>query len=396
MNKRVLLVIKDNLEYKNLLENIVYFRRYLNEKEVFVSSPVNIDKKFTSDISIALERRINFIDWDNGNAFVNKTILYIRNLLFYFSTFNYSYSSKQKLFLYLFFKEDFIFRKKLEKYRIPNVFVKVSKFLLRNIDYIAFKKGKNNFYDDVVFFRSDASQQMNYYRSCIGKYTTATLFVRNVDAITLKGVFSIPFNKTYVADEMQLFRLKNLHDPLHYGEAFIIEEQPSENIKSKSNKRNINVLFATSHPKFVPLEPCIVEKANKVLVKKYKERLKFTIRLHPADKKERYKKLFGKVSFEDCKANYIIYESEWGSVNFFNIETVQRYNELLSKSDCLICCTSTIVVDAHKVGVKNLIYINDPQYFYYAELYKREHLLDIIDRCGVRVCTDISTLTINS
>ena len=98
--KKLLVVLKDNVEFKNFVE---YFHLIdTSEYEIYLTSPVAKDKSFISDIAL-LSSSIKVIDiWDESYILIlDKLKYWLKRQLFYLKKSQISESCFQKFWLHL-------------------------------------------------------------------------------------------------------------------------------------------------------------------------------------------------------------------------------------------------------------------------------------------------------
>ncbi len=381
--KQVLFVVKDNVEFRNFItwhETIV---RKSKGMERYITMPLIDNKDFRARYR-KIFQNINVVDWETPQK--SQRYLYHARLLIYFiSSVSRSYSSRQKLLSYFHVSKRIILSwKGLLRAKLPNL--RFLMYLVEIIDKLNFdRKQKSESFDYVVFFRSDSVNNISFFKRYVSPSTKVVTIIRNIDTVYLKGPFSVPTDVTFVSTRDEKRFLIENHSRTYYGRIIVTPYKPvmgrgnSESTYGEAGK----ILYACSHPDFVPNEDVIVEKIasitprNKVL----------DVRPHSHNyipQTENSSKIHVLIN------NIISFNG--GRHKYFSLDDMEQYYQKLSEYRYVICCTSTIAVDARRAGVKNVYYIRDNKYVQFPLLYEREHLMCAISNWNINVIDDIESI----
>ncbi len=377
--KKLLVVLKDNVEFKNFVE---YFHLVDTSKyEIYLTSPVAQDERFISDIAL-LNSGIKVIDiWDENYILIADKIKYwLKRQLFYLKKSKISESCFQKFWLHLRVPVSVILTGKV-RWPLELLAAALIKIIPGVVyEYVDNLKYESKLPDDclvetfdrILFMRPDSSINILFYNTFRTSEIEIVTFIRNYDTPALKGVFTINSNVTWVVSNKLKEALVRIHDEKQYGLIEVVNKlQKYKEIQSKS------ILYCTSHPDFFPSEAVVL----KNIISHMASDCVFRIRLHPADRVERYN--VSKEYFLDSKEQYVEYKVDGGGVKFHSLGSIEVFKQELASYGILITHSSTVVKDAFDVGIRELYFIvdvNDP----YKYIFKREHIEILMEELSIK------------
>ncbi len=377
--KKFLVVIKDNLEYKNFVD---YFHLIdKNKNKIYVTSPVAIDQNFIKDIK-QLSENIKVIDiWDECSIrFSDKVKYWIKRQFFYLENSLISESCFQKFWLHIGFSEANVLsgRNRFIQQKISKFLVYLTpKFLYRFIYNLKYNSHLTNHskkynFDYIVFMRPDSAINILFYNTFKTQKNKVITFVRNYDTPALKGIFTVKSDITLLVSNNLKKLLKKIHHKNFIGFIKVITKS-----SNKVDHKLKNILYCTSHPKFFPQENIVLEN----LIKKLAYGYKLKIRLHPSDYMERYN--INKSFFLNPNEHYIQYHTKKNKMKFHSLDTINKQTKDFIRYDTLITHSSTVVKDAFDSGIKNLYFIIDgnEQYKY---IFNREHINLLTEELNIK------------
>lgn len=381
--KKLLVVIKDNVEYKNFVE--YFYLINLKKYQVYVTSPVERDESFVRDIKLLSDDIIVIPLWQLDDlVFFDKFKYWLKKEFFYLQNSFISESCFQKFWLELGISPKTILSGKwrsAHKKIIKLIFKITPNQLFKFVDglqYVSKMKGENSKlqFDYVLFMRPDSVINILFYNTFKTTKSKIITFVRNYDTPALKGVFTVKSDISVVVSQGLKTLLCKLHNKRYVGHVKVLEK-PSDkkNIKDKQEKKSI--LYCTSHPHFFPQENEVL----KNIIDNLPNNLSFKIRLHPVDTIDRY--AINEKFFSNPINQYVTYKSVNGDVKFHSIETINNFKNELKAFDVLITHSSTVVKQAFDVGINELYFIVD-DHDNYKYIFKREHITLLIQELGIK------------
>jgi len=395
IDKRILLVIHDNMELRLLLSQT--FLSFLEKAtQVDITLPVSKDEMLLSGYKILSDMEFINIWPDRAATSFHWKIIYKIKKFCFFVRNSFSLSARQKLLLSIGFPLDvFFYKNKHFFYKIAVIlahclggFCSVGTKCTNNIN----AKKTNKFdYDFIIFGRHDSFENTFFYINAYDK-TKFINFIRNIDAISLKGSPSVNADYTVCYNDFICNQVKTMLLSKEYGEIIKIEYPLKDRINSFNKSRNRTeevrkVLFATTSSHFYPEQPAAVKMVYEILSSKYDSYFQLYIQKHVDDKGD-YSFLrnesnikVGDVPFQKCKS--IVDD------RFLKIPSQKDNNfyvELLCSYDVVITVGSTIAQDFLLLNKKVVfwdIMLNgiNPSY-----LYDRDHLKFLICEGAKIVC----------
>jgi len=377
--KKLLVVLKDNVEYKNFIE---YFHLIDSSKyEIYLTSPVGQDEKFLSDIAL-LNCGIKVINiWDESFMLYSDKVKYwLKRQFFYLEKSQISESCFQKFWINLRVPVSNILTgkgRRLQKLLTVALMKIVPVYVYSYVDSLSYKsmlpeKYSTKIFDRILFMRPDSSMNILFYNTFSTSETEIITFIRNYDTPALKGDFTIKSNVTWVVSNNLKGLLEKVHSKKSYGRIEVVNKLLNQKvIESK------NILYCTSHPVFFPSENVVLNN----IINNLPSDCLFRVRLHPADRIERY--TVNRGYFLESNEQYVKYLVDGKNVKFHSLKSIEVFKKELASYGVLITHSSTVVKDAFDIGVRELYFIvdiDDP----YKYIFKREHIGMLIEELNIK------------
>jgi hypothetical protein len=406
--KKLLIVIKDNVELKNFL--YYNFSEYINKNnyKVYLLTPVNNDSLFQSE----MKKHLNSVVFLDAKIFakvllIDKVIYSVKRFIFFLINSQSSDSCFQKLILT--FKYKGILTASDRMYSFIRIFLypfsyifKFSEpYLLSNKCFFSKSRYLENIkFDYVLFLRPDSMINAKIYNSIKNNYNLKVLtMIRSFDTPHLKGIFTIPSDITFSFSESITKLLKMVNKKSNYGKIINIKEGflSESGINSHKNKnKNIKIMYATGSEKLDPKEYEKVNYIFKELRRRIKVNFKFYIKIHGNDFENNYSKLKDQPSvilltFNNSQTQYMSYTGE--KISFFDLESSSNHFNDLATYDLIMSSYSTINYDSFLVGTRSC-FISLAGFSVYKNIYKREHIRELSGKFNIPIIKSIRDLMI--
>lgn len=366
----LVIVIKDNVDVRNLIDCQHFFLELARDRFLTIYAPH--EKEGLAEALASIINAANGVDFKclPHARIMDKIKTWFFRIVYFVQTYRFSISSRQKLLELMNLPDRVCFSNILASFPSLSTDRHLNSLSIINIEPSEILRNQKV----LCYMRSDASQNAVVKRNHEGAYSVNVL--RNVDTIYTKGPFVVSSDTVInlwggLIDETLLGRFC-------VKKVISLEPQRLVEIPRDTSryveKSRVKVLYATSHPRFVPDETRIVS----ALQRQLGWDCDLYIKIHCADSSENYSNLQLKLyDFGDLK-NIALHGEER-----------ERHLSELKSFDCVISTTSTFLVDAFIAGVDQLYYVNDPKFFYYSSLYLREHLKNIIEDLSVTVIENL-------
>ncbi len=358
-NNQLVLVIKDDLDIRNIIDHRNTFCLLVADRDLIVYASQK-QEVIDSALFFLIEVSRSFIFFTLPESSLKaKFGAWCKRSVYYLRTYRKSVSSRQKLLELMKLPSSICFSSLVAS--IPNISDTITNSCsdVRNISV----EGLNSNKSLIIFMRSDASQNevvFGAYKS----YVSVNV-IRNVDTLYTKGPFVV--NSKVAINLWGSFIGESKFT--EFGVRSVLNVAPPylDVLKNANGKTNVRpkVLYATSHPRFVPDESAIVSE----LYQKLSKRFDVYIKIHDADNIDNYK-------------NIPINTYTYGNLRKLGAHKEERYTHLneLAGFGVVIATTSTFLIDARSAGVDKLFFINDSKFVRYDSLYLREHLKILKDK----------------
>lgn len=355
MLSSTILVIKDTVDLKNLSLFKSNFSELFGDTLVVYTFNIELTKELLIN-DLGLSKNIDFKNLPKVNITSKIRVGFLR-YWYFLSTSRSSTSSLQKLLILFKVPKIISFNARISK----NHFWRRKKKSLPplGIDLIP----KNN----IIYMRSDSIQ--NYVINCLHPNHYSINVIRNVDAPFMKGL-PIVKSECFINLFPELLKEEFFHKDFGYE----IKFKFTNAIFNESPNDNRLVVYAMTHPGFFKDEFRFVLHISK----QFHKDLNFKVKLHPSVDKN--------ICNLMRKQNIQFYDCFDTSIDNFKLPSINAEIPFL-----VIAGTSTVLLDFQKVGCKNLFYINDPLWFNYSGLYRREHLEIIINKLEIKMIENIKT-----
>lgn len=415
MKRRVLLVIKDQLEFRSLI-NDVFLPGLLARFEVVLMCPGNRSAVFREGVR-ARYPAVVFLDawFDDQVSLGDRAMYWLKNELYFLLNAPRSETCFQKVFLSLELPiraltgrilEDAFARRLAPFFNsktwrgIAKGSLKVLSVLLSPLRNFVFRH--RTFHSDItfqerfdyVFFgRPNSFSNIAVQKAFADSSTKIVTFCRNFDVPASKGVFTVPSDYTIVFDRFLCGHLRDLNSPLNYGQV-ILYDHPLVFFKKGRTKECgalRQILYAANAEVFVPNEGRIVRDLFESLTRARRSGFQLHIRPHPTDRSEAHtRQRFHDVLQHD---NVVLERLDGcaldgagsGAVPFPTPDDADRYYERILRMDLVISSFSTINYEAKLLGVPSVFLSIDPTI---AWISRRDHLRLLSERHGIPVLTN--------
>lgn len=415
MKKKLLLVIKDPLEFKFIM-NDHFLSPLLQKFEVHLMCPVNKDSLFRDKV-LSEYPSLKFLNvWpDKEVCSLDRFIYWLKTELYFFLNAYKSESCFQKVFvnlevpLSLLLKKDLaphfvklfshVFNSKLEKVlRLPVFCMGMAlrpfkkHIFSHNKFFTSVRLLQRDSFDYIIWGRSYSLVNIAIHKLFSGPDTKIITLCRNFDTPALKGIYTIPSHYTIVFDKFLYEHLSVLNHPLNYGQV-ILYEHPVRFFKKqrKETSGKYKVLYATTLPHFTPNQDDIVEALYNVLLRMFGTKFTLTVRIHPDDDTSNYKKF---IAVDNIVIDERLYNSSFesfaGRRELFPTPTeVSDFYSQLQEFDFVLSNGSTINYEAYLLGIKNaFLELNNED----AWKFRRDHLKILVERCGIPLLKKLKCL----
>ena len=356
---KVIIVIKDTVDLKNLIEYKFLFKKLLLDKICITYS------KFQGDeldliFEQVLDRKCNDIE---HKPLLNLDklglgLIWIKRLTAFACNFFYSVSARQKFFELIGLKS---IRPLLDWG--GSFYIRNAKHRIADVENLF-----TNFNDLIILMRSDASQNI-LVRSQYPNNIVINV-IRNIDTPFLKGP---PVVDSQVILNLHAKILEN-SDFYYFKPQYLINITAESRHATLPRRVKLKILYAMSSPSLIPNEINIIHKIQDSI----------------GGRASLYVKPHQGLCRQDRKLIAKNFELEY-SCNLANVEGAISWVsdlEMIAAFDVVIGCTTTFLYDANKIGVEKLFYVTDPRYISKFH-YRREHLRRAISRLNCRLLTDL-------
>ncbi|MEM5557226.1 hypothetical protein AAHK07_01765 [Aliarcobacter cryaerophilus] len=386
--KKILIVVKDNLETK-LLCNSIILNKFLKNKKIFLITQTN-EKYYRQEI-LKVRNDVNLVKFHIKR---NKITLFLYKVSFFIehlASINKSISSYQKVLFLLKLKSENILDKKYYKKNFAKLkfFHQIAKML--NFDYLSIFRKKSNLYDFdyILFSRPDDIDNLDIYNTYSSRKTKVVTLIRNFDTPCLKRLFVIPSDITLYYDEHIKKLVQNNLSSQKYAKLkkmpYYLDNYDVESLYKYNSEEY--VIYATSQKEFFSNNISEEELINSILEILSEKNIKLIIRVHPNHKNE-YMSLKLKGNFSIQNELYSIFKTnENKEIEMLTQRDIINYISFLKNAKCLLTNGSTIAYDAYNLRI-NTYFINlDDNWM----LYEREHLQELISM-GIKKLRTMSQL----
>lgn len=388
--KKILIVVKDNLETKLLLNNFV-LNHYLKNKEIHILTKVN--KKFYNEEILKIRQDVVYLKYSFVASRFSKFLYKISFFFEHLSNVQKSISSYQKILFLLNFNSKIVLNKIFYKKSLP--FLKhiqiIGSFFNFNYLNILLKINTDSSFDYIFFSRPDDLDNLLVHNTYGSRKTKILTLIRNFDTACLKRLFVVPSDMSFYFD----YKIKQLCKinltASKYGKLskfpYYIDSCKSQEYLMLKNEFQPYVIYATTQKEFFSNKINEEELINYILKILAKRNIKLVIRVHPNHKSE-YQKLKLKGDFVIQNELYTLFSNkDNGEIEMLTQKDIVSYMKLIKNAKFLLTNGSTISYDAYKLGV-NAYFINlDDDWM----LYEREHLVSLIN-IGIQKLTSIEEL----
>jgi hypothetical protein len=420
MRKRLLLVIKDQLEFR-LLVNDVFLPGLLTRFDVALMSPANGSDLFRSRVR---ERypQVGFVDGnrDGEVRLIDRFVYWLKNELFFILNARRSETCFQKVLLSLELPVRAVARRILEEpfartlspifnspaaSRLIRSILGVASILLQPIGPAILRHRRfyspvptRDPFDYILFGRPNAFANIAIRQAYATPSTRIITLCRNLDVPAAKGIFTVPSDYTIVFDVALYEHLRTLNSPLNYGRV-VLCDHPATLLKKRGGAggvRRRDVLYAANARVFVPNEDDIVDRLYAFLTRQYGAAFRLFLRPHPTDYRDdghcdRFAKLLrnGHARLEERYGQLL--DGETGRRLFFPCPAdTDKYYARLQEMDLILSSFSTINYEAKVLGVSTAFLKLDAGLDWVA---RRDHVRLMSERHGIEILTCLDGIT---
>lgn len=348
--KRLLLVIRDNIEFRNVFNpRMLRLARFF---DISVTAPVVDDPAFRADVASVIDAE--FISWPDrdGMKFHLAKLFYALKLLAFLSAnAGRSQSCYQKSWQLI------LGRVPTSKFMQPGmkaILVVLSILLLpfRHFDPSrSFACHEKTAFDLILYGRPDSFDNLMIWQRHGGPWTKVITAIRNIDTVYLKGPpairsdYCLAFDTNAVSAIKAFGYARQYGTPLHCPHYLTSYQRlvPSTNDKYR-------VLYCSNRPIFLQDQPAYVERLL-AKAKASHSNVEVDLLIHADDDAEYYRLQLAKSGIGLADYDRVTYRRGNEAVQLESIEGIRRFADLLLGYDLVVAFASTILDDAVKLRV---------------------------------------------